>query len=187
MRHSIAWPVNVTSLCLNDSRSPAAIRICSLTMSMPVTNSVTGCSTWTRVFTSMKIEVALVVQQELEGPGVGVLHGAGGLDDGAAQLAAQLLGDRDRRRLLDQLLVPPLDRALALAEMDDVAVMVAEHLELDVARRARRTSRCRRRRRRRPPRPRAARSSSACDSSPAARTTRMPRPPPPAAALMITG
>ena len=33
-RHSIAWPVKVTSPCLNDNRSPAAIRICSLTMSM---------------------------------------------------------------------------------------------------------------------------------------------------------
>ena len=53
-RHSIECPVKVTSLCLNDSRSPAAIRICSLTMSMPVTISVTGCSTWRRVFASMK-------------------------------------------------------------------------------------------------------------------------------------
>ena len=33
---------------------PAAIRICSFTMSMPVTISVTGCSTWRRVFISMK-------------------------------------------------------------------------------------------------------------------------------------
>ena len=35
---------------------------------------------------------------------------------------------------LEQLLVPPLDRALALAEVDHRAVMIAEHLELDVAR-----------------------------------------------------
>ena len=34
--------------------SPAAIRICSLTRSIPVTFSVTGCSTWIRVFISMK-------------------------------------------------------------------------------------------------------------------------------------
>jgi hypothetical protein len=33
---------------------PPAIRICSFTMSTPVTISVTGCSTWTRVFISMK-------------------------------------------------------------------------------------------------------------------------------------
>ena len=35
-------------------RSPAAIRICSFTRSMPVTNSVTGCSTCNRVFISRK-------------------------------------------------------------------------------------------------------------------------------------
>ena len=35
---------------------------------------------------------------------------------------------------LEQLLVAALDRALALAEVDDGAVMVAEDLELDVAR-----------------------------------------------------
>jgi len=29
IRHSMAWPLNVTSPCLKDSRSPAAMRICS--------------------------------------------------------------------------------------------------------------------------------------------------------------
>ena len=42
--------------------------------------------------------------------------------------------DRRRRRLLDQLLVAALQRAVALAEMDHVAVLVGEHLDLDVAR-----------------------------------------------------
>ena len=42
--------------------------------------------------------------------------------------------DAVRRRLLDHLLVSALDRALALEEVDDVAVRVAEHLDLDVAR-----------------------------------------------------
>ena len=35
-------------------RSPPAIRIISRTRSMPVTISVTGCSTWMRVFISRK-------------------------------------------------------------------------------------------------------------------------------------
>jgi len=34
--------------------SPAATRICSFTRSRPVTASVTACSTWIRVFISMK-------------------------------------------------------------------------------------------------------------------------------------
>ena len=33
---------------------PMAMRICAFTMSMPVTTSVTVCSTWMRGFTSMK-------------------------------------------------------------------------------------------------------------------------------------
>ncbi len=39
-----------------------------------------------------------------------------------------------RWRFLQQLLVAALDGALALAERDDVAVLVGEDLELDVAR-----------------------------------------------------
>src|SRR3954447_2407066 len=38
-----------------------------------------------------------------------------------------------RRRLLDQLLVPALHRAITLAEMNRVAIAVAKHLDLDVA------------------------------------------------------
>src|SRR5690606_28266002 len=38
------------------------------------------------------------------------------------------------RRLLDDLLVAPLDRAFALAQMDHVAVTVGEDLNLDMAR-----------------------------------------------------
>src|ERR1700756_3634637 len=40
----------------------------------------------------------------------------------------------DRRRLLDQLLMAPLDRAVALEEVDAVAVAVADELDLGVAR-----------------------------------------------------
>src|SRR5262249_36252417 len=40
-----------------------------------------------------------------------------------------------RRRLLDDLLVTALDRAFALVDVHDVAVLVAEHLHLYVARR----------------------------------------------------
>ena len=54
MRHSIAWPCQRTSSWPNESGSPAAIRICSRTMSIPVVASVTQCSTCTRVFISRK-------------------------------------------------------------------------------------------------------------------------------------
>jgi len=47
-------PLEGTSFCAKDSGSPAATRICSFTRSRPVTSSVTPCSTWMRVFISMK-------------------------------------------------------------------------------------------------------------------------------------
>ena len=48
---------------------------------------------------------------------------------------AHLRRHAGRRRLLDHLLVAALQRAVALEEMDDVAVPVGEDLDLDVARR----------------------------------------------------
>ncbi len=54
MRHSMAWPLMVTSSWDTLKGSPAATRICSLIRSILVTISVTGCSTWILVFISMK-------------------------------------------------------------------------------------------------------------------------------------
>ena len=95
--------------------------------------------------------------------------------------------DHRRGRLLDDLLVAALDRALALAQVDDVALGVRHHLDLDVARGRPRTSRCRRRARRRRPPPPPARPGTRPAPRRGARTTRMPRPPPPAEAFRITG
>ena len=53
-RASMAWPAMRTSSCPKASGSPAATRSCHSTRSRPVTSSVTGCSTWSRVFISMK-------------------------------------------------------------------------------------------------------------------------------------
>ena len=54
------------------------------------------------------------------------------------RLLAHLLAgggvEQRARGLLDHLLIAPLDRAFALAEINDVAVLVAQHLDLDVAR-----------------------------------------------------
>ena len=50
----IACPLERICSCVNSSGSPRAICICARTRSMPVTSSVTVCSTWMRVFISMK-------------------------------------------------------------------------------------------------------------------------------------
>src|SRR5208282_4476101 len=50
-----------------------------------------------------------------------------------AQRGAQRLGQSGRRSLLDDLLIAALDRAVALAERNDLAGTIAEDLYLDVA------------------------------------------------------
>ena len=102
-----------------------------------------------------EIELAGGIEQELDRAGAHIVHRLGQRDRGAAPIrsrkAASTAGEGD---LLDQLLVPPLHRAVALAEMHDIAVLVGEHLHLDVARAwsARvRAAAARRRRRAAPP------------------------------------
>src|SRR5581483_3975617 len=63
-----------------------------------------------------------------------VADGTGRLDGDRPDPIAELGVDRGRGRLLDELLVTALDRAVPFAEVDDVAVGVGEDLHLDVAR-----------------------------------------------------
>ncbi len=80
------------------------------------------------------LQPVCAVGDELDGAGALVSNRAGGGDGGFAHLSAQALAHARRRRLLDHLLVAALQRAVALAQVDDIAVAVAEDLELDVAR-----------------------------------------------------
>ena len=79
-------------------------------------------------------ERAVGADEELERAGVAIADVTAGALGGGLHCLAPLLVERGRRRLLDQLLVTALDRALALAAREDVAVVVAEHLDLDVPR-----------------------------------------------------
>ncbi len=74
------------------------------------------------------------LDQELDGAGALVADRLRERHRRFAHLLAQRRAHARRRRLLDDLLVAPLQRAVALEEMHDVAVAVAEHLHLDVAR-----------------------------------------------------
>ena len=56
-------------------------------------------------------------------------------DRGGAHLRPQRPGHSRRGCFLDHLLMPALQRAVALAEMNDIAMPIAEHLNFDVARR----------------------------------------------------
>ena len=75
------------------------------------------------------------VGDELDRARAGIADRLRGFHRGLAHRRAQLRAHAGRRRLLDHLLVAALQRAVALVEMDGVAVAVGEHLHLDVARR----------------------------------------------------
>ena len=132
-------------------------------------------------------EVLAVLQEALDGAGADVVDGARGLDADLADALAHLLVDGGRGRLLDDLLVAALDRAVALAEVDDVAVAVGEDLDLDVARDRAGSARGRRCASEKNFSPSRAAPSKAASSSDSSSATRKPLPPPPPAALTATG
>ncbi len=81
-----------------------------------------------------EVVAAVLADQELDRAGVRVVHLARDLERVVRQPRPELLGERPGRRVLDDLLVAPLHRAVALVEVDQVAVVVAEDLHLDVLR-----------------------------------------------------
>src|SRR5437762_1550182 len=80
-----------------------------------------------------EIEVPAGVEEELDGARVAVADRAGEPEGGRGHLQPERFVEGRRRRLLDQFLVPPLEGALALAEMDGVPVVVGDDLDLDMA------------------------------------------------------
>ncbi|MCY1363691.1 hypothetical protein D9M69_504660 [compost metagenome] len=77
---------------------------------------------------------AAFVVEEFHGAGADVADGLGRAHGGFAHGGAQLGGKAGSRRFLDHLLVAALDRAVALVEVQAVAVAVGEHLDFHVAR-----------------------------------------------------
>ncbi len=78
-------------------------------------------------------EPPIRVEQELGGGGVVEVRGPGGLHGEVVQLRPLVRCQARRRRFLDQLLMPALDRAVALPQRDDRAIGIAEQLDFDVA------------------------------------------------------
>src|SRR5579863_4712513 len=81
-----------------------------------------------------KIEAAILAGNEFHGAGAVVADRLGERDGLLAHLRARLGVKQWTRRFFDDFLIAALDRALALAEIDDVAVLVAQNLNFDVAR-----------------------------------------------------
>ena len=81
-----------------------------------------------------EIEAAILPGDEFHRAGAVVADRLGERHRLLAHPGTRLRVEQRARRFLDDLLVAALDRALALAEMDHVAVLVAQHLDFDVAR-----------------------------------------------------
>ena len=72
--------------------------------------------------------------EELERARAAIADADAGVDADLADRRALLRRDAGRGRFLDHLLVAALHRAVALAQVDRVALSVGQHLDLDVAR-----------------------------------------------------
>src|SRR3954470_1480889 len=79
-------------------------------------------------------EAVAGVGDELDRARALIVDRFGGLDRGGANGLPRRFVHAWRRRFLDHLLMAALERAVALEEVDDVAVAVAEYLHFDVAR-----------------------------------------------------
>src|SRR5204862_4634338 len=75
-----------------------------------------------------EVELAVLVQ-ELDGADAEILHLLHGLGDGGADLGARRSGQHRRWPFFPDLLVAPLQRAIALAEMDGAATAIPDHLD----------------------------------------------------------
>ena len=133
-----------------------------------------------------EIEVPLLVGDEFHRTG-GAIADSGGQRAGLRpHCRPRFFVKQGARRLLDHLLVAALDRAFALAEVDDRASVIGEHLDFDMARvldEALDED---------PPVAEGRRrlvdgGRHASLSAASSQTSRMPLPPPPAEALIMTG
>src|SRR4029450_2811630 len=79
-----------------------------------------------------EVERATGADEELEGPRVAIADRSTRAFDRSLHRLSRLVVQGCGGRLLDQLLVAPLDRAFALAESENASLGVAEHLDLDV-------------------------------------------------------
>ena len=102
-------------------------------MSMPVIISVTGMLHLHAGIHLDEEELAVLVQK-LERACAAITNLAAGFGATFADLVALARIEQRCGRFLDDLLVAALHRAVALAQIDRVAVLVGQHLELDMAR-----------------------------------------------------
>jgi hypothetical protein len=80
-----------------------------------------------------KIEVVILIQQKLHRTRVNVPYFSTGAHSQFPHFTAHLGAECRRWRFFDQLLMPALNRTLALSQVDEVAVLIAQDLNLYMA------------------------------------------------------
>ena len=179
----MAWPAIEIASCASGNGSPAATRNCHSTRSWPVIASGHRMLDLQPRIHLHEVEARRPVGDELHRPRADVADGARRRTRGLPHAAAAGGVHAGRGCFLDDFLVPALHRAVALEEVDHVAMRVGEHLDLDVTRPWSDSARSARGHRRRRSVPRACASAIASSRSAARSTMRMPLPPPPADGL----
>jgi len=81
-----------------------------------------------------KVVAAHLVDQEFSCAGVTITHALSELDGVTKNGLASLFREMQGRRYFNDLLVPALDGAVALEEVDSVALSIGEDLDFDVTR-----------------------------------------------------
>ena len=117
-------------------RLPSAIVICALTMSRPRHDFGDGMLDLDARIDLDEVEFAGIgIEQEFDRAGADIIGARAPILSAASQRAWRVAGvEIGRGRALDDFLVAALDRAVALEEMDQIAVRVAEELHFDMAR-----------------------------------------------------
>src|SRR5215467_16182499 len=77
--------------------------------------------------------MSILIGDEFDGSRAGIAHGARRRDSGLAHLSAPCLGHARCRRFLEHFLVAALHGAVALEQIYAMAMVVGEHLNLDMA------------------------------------------------------
>src|SRR6266702_1836746 len=81
-----------------------------------------------------EVELAILIHQKLDRPRILIADVTEAALQRAADLVAHLRSHLQRWRLFNQLLMAPLDRALALKQRSHSSVLISQNLELYVAR-----------------------------------------------------
>ena len=100
-------------------------------MSTPVMSSVTGCSTWMRVFISRK-KTPRGSEKELDRSCSDVVDGFRCCNSGLAHRFTERLGHRGTGCFFEHFLVPSLNAAFTFTQVDGSTVLVGKHLDFNV-------------------------------------------------------